>query len=136
VGASLNNWTSRNGTIFGAACTKVQIDIDAGAINKSYPVDVGIVGDARVAVDAIIQALALREHQSAGYRSAEITVDSIRASLDELYFEDAAVESAAGGRVSIDPRLMMKELEQRLPDDKTVVLDGGLFGVFPSMYLS
>ena len=38
--------------------THIQIDIDSAAIGRAYPADVGIVGDARTVVDALVGRLA------------------------------------------------------------------------------
>src|SRR5262249_26659125 len=58
VGASLNSWTTRHGTLFASDATVVQVDLDEEAIGAHRRVDLGLVGDARVTAEALVAALA------------------------------------------------------------------------------
>jgi thiamine pyrophosphate-dependent acetolactate synthase large subunit-like protein len=57
VGASLNAWTTRHGTLFAPDATVVQVDVDAEAIGAHRNVDLGLVGDARFTAEALVAAL-------------------------------------------------------------------------------
>ena len=125
-GAALNQWTTRHGALIGSHARVVQVDLDVAAIGAHRPVDVGVIGDAAAAAEALLDAL---EPRPRGRRSpalaAEIAAGGWR---DEPY-----AESAAAGR--LDPRTLTIALDDLLPAERTVVVDSGHFMGWPSMYL-
>lgn len=48
----------------------IHVDIDSGEIGKNYPVDVGIVGDAKATLGALLECLR-SNHSAADYRSTD-----------------------------------------------------------------
>jgi thiamine pyrophosphate-dependent acetolactate synthase large subunit-like protein len=126
LGAALNQWTTRHGTLFAPDARFAQVDLDAAALGAHRPVDAAVVGDAAATAEALLDAL---EPRPAGRRSpalaAEIATHRWR---DEPY-----AETAAAGR--IDPRTLSIALDDLLPEERTVVVDSGHFMGWPSMYL-
>jgi thiamine pyrophosphate-dependent acetolactate synthase large subunit-like protein len=128
-GASLNQWTTRQGKLV-AGARLVQVDAEARAIGGHRPVDVGIVGDARAAAEALAAALGGRRDGRAGRRTPEMAARIAAGRWRNEPFEDRA----PAGRV--DPRAFTIALEDVLPAERTVVVDSGHFMGFPSEYLS
>jgi acetolactate synthase I/II/III large subunit len=128
-GAALNMWTTKHGTLLAPGARVVQVDLEADAIGAHRPADVGVIGDAREAAAALAVALEARGSEAAGRRSAELAeAIAARRWRDEPY-EDRA---AAG---TLDPRTLSIALDDRLPAERTVVVDSGHFMGWPSMYL-
>ena len=50
VGASVNHWTTKHGALISDDATVIQIDSDARAIGRNYPVDIAVLGDARASI--------------------------------------------------------------------------------------
>src|SRR5262249_49140995 len=58
VGSRLDGRTTRGYSLIPPTTKLIQIDIDPGEIGSHYPVEVGIVGDARLALEALKATLA------------------------------------------------------------------------------
>jgi thiamine pyrophosphate-dependent acetolactate synthase large subunit-like protein len=128
-GAALNQWTTKHGALLATGTRVVQVDLDPDAIGAHRPADVGVIGDAREAAAALALALEARGAEGAGRRSDALAAEiAARRWRDEPY-EDAA---AAG---TLDPRTLSIALDERLPAERTVVVDSGHFMGWPSMYL-
>jgi len=128
-GASLNYYTTYLGDIFGKARV-VQIDNRAPALGKYQHVDIAIEADARVAAAQLADELERKRHHVVGYRTAE-TAQRIAESRGEARrFADRS--SAAG----MDPRTLMRALDDLLPKDRTLVVDVGHFMDFPIAHMS
>jgi thiamine pyrophosphate-dependent acetolactate synthase large subunit-like protein len=128
-GASMNPWTMNHGSLFGEQTRIVQVDRRTSALGRQHRVDVGIRADARLTAAAL---------------DAQLTERHI---LPSTCPDDADVDEAAKGWVGvpftdqsdqgrIDPRTLTVELERRLPPERTVAIDSGLFMGFPASYLS
>jgi thiamine pyrophosphate-dependent acetolactate synthase large subunit-like protein len=128
-GASLNRWTTRNGTLLRDA-TVVQVDLDLDAIGRHRPADLGVVGDAGCTAAAVTTELAGRGQPGCGYRTPEVAarVAAGRRWQDEP-FEDTS------DRQRIDPRTLTIALDALLPRERVVVPDGGNFNGYPAVFL-
>jgi thiamine pyrophosphate-dependent acetolactate synthase large subunit-like protein len=126
-GASLNQWTTMHGRMLGDADI-VQCDTDPSAIGRQRPVRLGWVGDAAEAAAALCTELERRGLRATGWRKAGVAEElrTYRAADDY-----APVES--DGRV--DPRTLTVALDRALPEERTVVMDGGHFHWFPTPFL-
>jgi sulfoacetaldehyde acetyltransferase len=98
----------------------VQVEIDYRQIGRVRPVEVGIIGDARAASQAILDRLVARqgERSPAPERLAKITAAK-RAWADEL----AAMSRSDASPIS--PRRALSELAAALPEDAIVTSDIG-----------
>jgi pyruvate dehydrogenase (quinone) len=95
----------------------VQIDLDGRAIGRRYPVEVGLVGDAR----ETLRLLAVRMHRT--------EVDGWRQRVAEHVREwrriaDARAETSASDG-AVNPEFAIRALNTHLPDDALVALDVG-----------
>ena len=125
-GASLNRWTTRHGRLIGVDTAIVQVDRDPAAIGIHHPVEVGLVADVLAAAEAL--SAALRDRSSDG-PTPELAQRNRIGSWRDLPFEDASTAE------TIDPRTLTLALDRLLPLERTVVVDGGHFSGWPTMYL-
>jgi acetolactate synthase-1/2/3 large subunit len=99
----------------------VQIDADPHEIGKAYPVDVGIVGDAKASLAKLLDRIqdripAVDWRQSRRYAQLEAAKQAWRGEL---------VASQRDGGQPIHPARLLFELSQALPEDAIVVTDVG-----------
>jgi acetolactate synthase I/II/III large subunit len=125
-GASLNQWTTRQGTLPGPQATVAQVDLDVDAIGAHRPVDIGVVGDAASTALALLAELDGGEPKT--WRTPELASEiALRRWRDEPYAESTD---------ALDPRTLSIALDDLLPTERTVAVDSGAFMGWPSMYLA
>ena len=126
-GASLNLLTMS----FGHSLPKVpliQVDANRGSIGRWYPADVAVVADARLAAEALLEALPAGVNSEPPFRSEE----TLRFLGD---FDIARDFQPANTPRTVDPRSLGVALDKLLPPRRNLVYDAGNFlGVVP--YLS
>lgn len=126
-GAGLNLLTMS----FGHSLPKVpliQVDTDRSHIGRWHPADVAVVGDARLAAEAILEALPPGSNTERPFRSEE-TLRFLRE------FDIARDFEPANTPRTVDPRALGVALEKLLPARRNLVYDAGNFlGIVP--YLS
>ena len=128
-GASVNHWTTRHGALINPGATVVQVDIEAKAIGRNRPAQLGVIGDAKAAAGELIGALKQRGHACAGFRTPEIAQQIATRRWREEPYEDASTDEW------IDPRTLTKAVNDHLPPARSIAVDSGHFLGYPSMYL-
>nr|MDQ2735844.1 thiamine pyrophosphate-dependent enzyme [Pseudomonadota bacterium] len=118
-GASLNWFTTAGGSLI-ANKRVVQCDSDPLALGRSYPIDVGLLGDSTLAAKRMLELI----RQAASERPAFFT--SVMAGQIEDYdprrdFDDLSTDS------TVDTRTAAIWLDEVVPRDRNVVTDGGRF---------
>jgi len=98
----------------------IQIDIDPEELGKSYPVDLGIVGDAKATLAALIDALGEAPRPEAVVKAQAELVASRKAAWRE---ELKATQEDNG--TPIHPARLLKELSRFAPRDAIFVTDVG-----------
>ncbi len=119
-----NNWTLPSPT---AGVTVIHLDVDPREIGNNYPTAVGLVGDAKLGLADLHEAL------STGRRRRS----PVKARLDEVSAEAAAWwdqvrPKMMSDSIPIKPQRVMKELIDALPRDSVVVSDAGTGTPFTS----
>jgi thiamine pyrophosphate-dependent acetolactate synthase large subunit-like protein len=126
-GAGLNLLTMS----FGHSLPKVplvQVDTNRGHIGRWHPADVAVVGDARLAAEALLKALPAGSNAEQPFRSEE-TLGFLK------QFDIACDFQPANTARTVDPRSLGVALEKMLPANRNLVYDAGNFlGIVP--YLS
>jgi len=126
-GAGLNFLTTSFGTSL-PQVPLIQVDTMRSNIGRWLNADVSLVGDARLVAEQLVAALPERPAGAKPFHG-EVTRKLISA------FDPAQDFQAANTARTLDPRTLALELEQLLPQDRNIVVDGGNFlGVVP--YLS
>ena len=96
----------------------VQIDNDGRKIANRYPVEVGLVGDAAETVSALIQRVENQRQPSRSAWRADVE-DQVRA------WRQLSEERANVPAEPVNPELVVRELNGRLPDNAQLSIDVG-----------
>ncbi|WP_102159630.1 ubiquinone-dependent pyruvate dehydrogenase [Zhihengliuella halotolerans] len=108
--------------------TTIQIDLRGEQLGRRHPVDLGLVGDSRATLEALLprlQGTADRKHLDAARRHYAKT----REKLDDL-----AVPSR--GKAAIHPQYLARLLDEQATDDAVFLPDVGSPVVWASRYLT
>jgi acetolactate synthase-1/2/3 large subunit len=126
-GAGLNMLTMS----FGHSLPKVpliHVDTSRSNIGRWHPADVAVVGDARLAAEALLEAMPAGSNEEQPFRSEE-TLKFLAG------FDIARDFQPANTERTVDPRSLGVALEKLLPPNRNLVYDAGNFlGIVP--YLS
>lgn len=124
-GASLNFWTTKHGALVGPSTKIVQVDIEPAALGRHRPVDLAVVGDARITAHNLTDAL----KPSSGFRTPNLQrAIGSRRWASEPYADESTDDW-------IDPRTLSIAVNGLLPGDRAVAVDSGHSLGYPSMYL-
>ncbi len=99
----------------------IHVDIDSGEIGKNYPIEVGLVGDAKATLAALLECLEAN-HKPADYRSSDYTAEIGR--VRQSWFD----EVAAWGDDAKDPMMitcLLREVRAVLDRDAIVTSSSG-----------
>jgi thiamine pyrophosphate-dependent acetolactate synthase large subunit-like protein len=130
MGASLNFWTTCSGEMINKGALVLQCDHDDAAIGRFTRATYGVVGDVALTAGALLEELKKTSPEpKVGFRQPAITER-----LDTFEYAQEFGALSAGPR--LDPRTVMLRMEDKLPRERTVALDGGHFLGFPAMYVS
>jgi thiamine pyrophosphate-dependent acetolactate synthase large subunit-like protein len=114
-GASLNPYTTYRGDLLRNARV-IQFDSSPNAAGRYLQPEMSVVGDAKLSARALVDELRRRGAGSTGFRRPET-----RARI-------AAFEPAIGSANrpdGLDPRAVLRRLNDLLPAERTLVVDGG-----------
>jgi acetolactate synthase-1/2/3 large subunit len=110
--------------------TLVQIDVEAKNVGWTFPCDVGLVGDAALALDQLAGAVRDVGRPDTGQLAArEAALDAVR--REHGFFSDPGYES---DEVPIFPQRLFRELQQAMPDDAFITCDAGENRLFMTHY--
>lgn len=132
VGTRTDSTTTRAWTIPSPNSTLIQIDVDPAEIGSNYRIDVGIVADARLALQALIEALQEKVERAPSIEETPIAKEI--AALTTDWREEFARETGSDAVPVKTPRLF-KEIEACIDEDTIVVLDAGSCSYWAATYL-
>ena len=98
----------------------IQIDIDPQEVGKIYPVEVGIVGDAKATLQALVERLG-KNPRDARATSAQAEVVERR----KRDWRKELAETQEDGGKPIHPARLLRELSKAAPEDAIFVTDVG-----------
>lgn len=119
--------------------TVVQIDIDPEAIGRRVPVDVPVLGDARVAVERIVAGLNRRDDRThledalSTYRRAQTRQHEMADGEGIIGTAYASFIDLRDGR--LHPELVARTVSELVADDAVVTADVGLSTVWAARFL-
>ena len=126
VGNRFTDWSAssyRKGVTFAIPPSRlVQIDIDPREIGKNYPVEVGLVGDAKAALTDLLAALG-PGGGSAVYRELPYFAEIQR--VKAAWFEQVEIRSGSAATPMTMARAV-REVQRATTDDAIVVTGAGL----------
>ncbi|WP_109774567.1 thiamine pyrophosphate-binding protein [Quadrisphaera granulorum] len=136
LGASLTQWTTRHGRLLPDGVRVVQVDREVEQLGVQRAIDLPVLGDVGETAAAVLSALRAAPRTGLGYRTAEVRAAIAERArwadvpvLDEVTQDD-------DGHARIDPRVLSRELDRRLPLERVLATDSGNFMGYPSAYLS
>ncbi|OKJ97167.1 thiamine pyrophosphate-binding protein [Streptomyces sp. CB02400] len=127
-GTSLGDFTLHGGRILDPAARVVQVTLEGARAPRA---DLAVRGDAAAVATRLLDAADAHGIARSPWRERAAASGALRRAADgwaALPHPDAS----GGGR--IDPRTLTRELAPLLPAERTVVLDGGHFIGWPTMY--
>ncbi|WP_271395082.1 thiamine pyrophosphate-binding protein [Neomicrococcus lactis] len=132
AGAGLNQFTRALGHAFSPKATLIQIDLKNEATHES--VTNFYSSDASLAATAILShTRRLTNESHTATLEARREAAASYSKTNELTQRDPGQELAPDGR--LDPRGLMVQLNEALPRERTVIVDGGHFIGWPNTYL-
>jgi len=121
-----NNWTLPSPS---AGVTIIHVDIDPREIGNNYPTATGLVGDAKLALADLLEALYTSDSRR-GPNQARLT--EISTETDEWW--DKVRPKMVSDSVPIKPQRVMKELMDALPSRSIIVADAGTATPFTAAF--
>jgi thiamine pyrophosphate-dependent acetolactate synthase large subunit-like protein len=119
VGVALNSLTMSSGIAL-PAVPVIHVDSVRTNINRWWPADVGIVGDARLVAEQLAATLPQRTAAEKPWHTEQVRTEIAA-------FEHTMDFQAAHTARTIDPRILTLELSRMLPENRHIVYDGGNF---------
>lgn len=123
IGARLNEITTQNYTAVNAGQRILQIDIDDRMLGKAYPIEHGVVADARQALEAVLEQ-----------RFAAPSPDWAKSR--RAIYEDVTGLIVEPHDDYVDNRQIIRELRAQLPDDAILTNDAGNFAGWMHTFFS
>jgi acetolactate synthase-1/2/3 large subunit len=123
VGTEAGGMTTHFWVVPKPGVAAIQIDIDAEALGRNYPLRAAINADAKVALTRL-----LAEAAAIGAARREAWLAEARGLCDE--YATKYRELLASDAVPIRPERICRELTRRMPDDAIVVVDTGHAGMW------
>jgi acetolactate synthase I/II/III large subunit len=119
LGSRLNQHSTHwNYSVINPQTRIIQVDIDAQEVGRNYPVEVGIVGDAKAVAQQLLEAMGASKGGKPAWRTEiEALAKKRKARLHEE-------QSLAGDPMM--PQRVYPELRKALPRDCMVTLDAGV----------
>jgi len=128
VGSSLNEFVTNGWSVkLEPKTALLQLDLDERVIGRNYPVDLGLVGDARASLAELNAELA---HIDTKRTRSEEPLAELRATTPR-YLTAAALEDESA---PIKPQRLMRELRQAMPDEVPLYVDNGTSIIWASHY--
>lgn len=119
IGVALNSLTLSSGGAL-PAVPLIHVDAVRTHINRWWPADVGVVGDARLVAAQLTAALPERAAADKPWHTEQVRAE-LAAFRHTMDFQVAHTGS------TIDPRILTLELSRMLPENRHIVFDGGNF---------
>ncbi|MFF4354838.1 thiamine pyrophosphate-binding protein [Streptomyces sp. NPDC001530] len=124
-GASLDQWTLADGRLLAPDAVLVQVDTQPAPTTDR--VDIHLTGDATEAATALLDGVQARALPRSAWRD-ELNDRTMHVGWAQEPFEETHTDDR------IDPRTLTLHLADLLPEERTLVTDGGHFVGWPAMY--
>ena len=121
IGSSAGDHVTHGWLIPKPGTPLIQIDIDPAALGRNYPNTLGLAGDAKVAVRALVEAATARPSSHEWAKRAQDIVADWRKEVDSLRTSDA---------IPIRPERLCHELTAALPSNAILVADTGFAAIW------
>jgi acetolactate synthase-1/2/3 large subunit len=126
-GAGLNHQTTVDGDLTDGRAL-IQCDVDAENIGRYTPVNAAITADAKATALAMVERLKAADFRPGSFRTAQLGAGV----LDRSPRDDYRDRSSGA---TLDMRTAMIVLNEILPEERVIAVDGGRFMAVPWRYL-
>ncbi len=92
-GASLNYYTTRNRELYAKTARFVQVDSREAALGARTPIDLGVVGDAAAAAEALLSELTRRGFSAAGFHTAALKREIAEYRPQDMFVEGSTLHN-------------------------------------------
>ncbi|GAW33527.1 acetolactate synthase isozyme 3 large subunit [Roseovarius sp. A-2] len=127
----IGNRTNQNGTdswsLYPENATYIHLDVDGTEVGRNYEAAVRLVGDARLSLDALADALDTRDTTALDARRSDLETriaEGHEAAQKEL------LEIINMDQAPVRPERMMAEIDKQLSDDTIVVADASYSSIW------
>jgi len=121
VGCGTGDQVTRNWSLPTRDRRVVQLDIDPSEIGRNYPGALGLVGDAKRSLQALLACLSTSREPGEWVRHARVTVQRWQQAVKPLQDSDAT---------PVRPERLCKEITAVLPENAVVVADTGYSAIW------
>ena len=121
VGSQTGGQVTNNWTVPPVGTPVIQIDVEPQELGRNYPNALGLLGDARVTLRRLIDALRPGAPAEQWLSETRMAVEEYRAEVAEHRASDA---------VPVRPERVIQEMEAALPEDTLLVSDTGHAGIW------
>ena len=121
IGSSAGDHVTHGWLIPKPGTPVIQIDIDPAELGRNYPHTLGLAGDAKVTVRALVEAATAPTSSSEWPKRAQNIVADWRKEIDPLRTSDA---------IPIRPERLCHELTRALPSNAILVVDTGFAAIW------
>lgn len=121
VGCGTGDQTTSNWSLPSLGTRVVQLDIDPAEIGRNYPGALGVVGDAKLTLQALLDCVDTRREAGDWTQYAQAVVQRWRQAVEPLQDSDA---------VPVRPERLCKEITGILPEDAVLVADTGYSAIW------
>ena len=131
IGSNTDSSSTIHWNLFGDPVEKtfIQLDIAEAHVGNNFPVEVGLVGDARATLEYMGEVLDAMP--SVPKRATVDLTEMKRAALDRVF--NSNVEMPEG---TVSPVKLTETLNRLLPDDAIVTAEPGVAAIYPSALMS
>jgi acetolactate synthase-1/2/3 large subunit len=126
IGSGTGDQTTNSWKVPAIGTRIVQIDIDPAELGRNYPDTIGVLGDAKVALQALVAALAPAAGNAEWLAFTRQLVADWRAATDPLRYS---------AETPIRPERICRELTEFLPEDGILVTDTGYSAIWAATML-
>lgn len=126
IGSHAGGQVTTNWQVPRPGIAAIQLDIDPEELGRSYPLEVALLGDAKVTLEKLIASVKQVRERKQWLGSVQRLVREYRTESDEMRNSDA---------VPIRPERICKELSEWLPEGSVVVSDTGHSGMWTGQML-
>ncbi len=121
VGSQTGGQVTNNWTVPPVGTPVIQIDVEPQELGRNYPNTLGLLGDARITLRRLIDALRPGAPAEQWLSETRMAVEGYRADVAEHRASDA---------VPLRPERVIQEMEVALPEDTLLVSDTGHSGIW------
>ena len=120
VGCRAGSTTTEHGTVPSRQQTIIHIDIDPMTLGANYRASAGMVGDARLCLEALLGDIRSRDWTGPREKSAEKCLAPLKQAK-----RDAFLALARSRETPIRPEVVIQALQEALPENAIIVADPG-----------